>query len=272
MIVSSQQAEEGVKLVLGGEDGSIFRVCPVKMLPKDSEGYPLLGNVRINPNRLFVLLDDSSNPSEDGTGIKGLKVGEGITLGRQGPLVEERFPNSSIREDKGVSRSHLDILVGEDGSISIVDHSTNGTWVDVVAKVDEGPANPWESLAQWPEAPKAAPGEFIDSTPWSASVALSEAPPKNEVVGTQVYEAAASGASLDEMTEGLTENDKNVLARIAFEAREKREAQQSGDGERSRSCSRQIGALLNGAQNKKRVNDVMRRYASVVYGNDNVAF
>lgn len=272
MTVSPQQAKGGVKLVLGGEDGPTFRIFHVDGLPKDDKGNPLLGDVGINPNRSFVLVDDSSSPSEDGTGIKGLKPGEGITLGRRGPLVEERFPNSNVRDDERVSRSHLDILAGKDGGIVIVDHSTNGTEVDVAVKVDKGPANSWESLAKWPEAPKAAPVEFIDSTPWSASVALPEAVPKAEIVGARVDETAARAALLDQMTQGLTEYDKEVLAWIAFEAKEKRDAQLSGDGERSRSCSQQIGALLNRAQNKERVEGVMRQYASVMYGSDNVAF
>lgn len=274
MIVSPQQAKGGVGLRLGTKDGPVFGIYSTDELPRDAYGYRVFDGTRIGPGTPFLLVAYPRDLSSGAhAGFEELEIGKGVTLGRRERLTEKNFPNSPIHSSEYVSKSHAGIKVKGDRSIIVTDHSLNGTEVDVAAKVDEGPVGPWESLAQWPEAPKAAPGEFIDSTPWSASVALPEAVPNNiEVVGTQVDETAARAALLDRMTQGLTEGDKKVLTWIAFEAKEKRDAQRSDDGERSRSCSQQIGVLLNRAQNKEKVEGVMRQYASVMHGGDNVAF
>lgn len=168
MTVSPQQAKGGVGLRLGTKDGPVFGIYSTDELPRDAYGYRVFDGTQIGPGVPFLLVAYPRHPSSGAhAGFEELEIGKGVTLGRRERLTEKNLPNSPIHSSEYVSRLHAGIKVKEDYSIVVTDHSLNGTEVDVAVKVDKGPANPWEILAKWPEAPKAAPGEFIDSTPWS---------------------------------------------------------------------------------------------------------
>lgn len=170
MYIPRSHIEQGVELRLGGEETSSLLVYPVDRLPVDAGGYPMLGGLSISHAIEFVLIDPSIEPSEGNVGLKGLRRGEEVAIGRDSDLMRTRFSGSALLRSPEVSRQHLDIRVDDNGSVIVTDHSTNGTELAVLKDIKESDEMTWDDLAPHtdePEPKAAGVPEFIDKTPWS---------------------------------------------------------------------------------------------------------
>lgn len=144
-----------VQLQLGDTKLKILRVAD---LPEGRNGR-IYGDNTINPEVPFLLVADEP----DKPGLKGLRVGDPVYLGRSKQGSIDRFP--FLLNDDTISRHHATITVGETGEISISDHSTNGTHVSYERPSPE--TNPWlqqeETLPRdsWEDLTKYRPQPFL---------------------------------------------------------------------------------------------------------------
>ncbi|MCB9819776.1 hypothetical protein H6796_00500 [Candidatus Nomurabacteria bacterium] len=125
-----------ISLELGSSSLSILKVSELSI---DGDDIPVYNGLRINPNRLYIITS-SVDVNNEGRGVKGLRIGEMLQIGRNSDLATSKaFP--SLTEDPYVSGSHMWVEVNESGGVSIHDTSTNGTRVSYCRVDNESSIN-----------------------------------------------------------------------------------------------------------------------------------
>lgn len=95
----------------------------------------------IDPTCRFLVVSEDPD-LEHGQGIKGIRPHKSVVVGRESEC--ERFPGLN---NVSVSRHHLEIICDEDGRLTIVDTSTNGTIVEYYCR----PSSQWDALQNFGE-------------------------------------------------------------------------------------------------------------------------
>lgn len=95
----------------------------------------------IDPTCRFLVVSEDPD-LEHGQGIKGIRPHNSVVVGRKSEC--ERFPELN---NVSVSRCHIKIMCDEDGRLTIVDTSTNGTTVEYYRQ----PSSQWDDLRNFGE-------------------------------------------------------------------------------------------------------------------------
>lgn len=124
-----------VILKLGETAFSLVILNPQKDLTEDERNGKRLG---VGPNIETLIIDTSRFDPDAGQGLKAVRDGETVELGRSTKIGLERFDLKSNR----ISRMHVGVTKSPDGeTITIEDHNTlNGTYIGMlpsVSAVDE---------------------------------------------------------------------------------------------------------------------------------------
>ena len=154
---SPEEMPSEIVLLLGGSSASRgiepvrLRILNVSDWPvshsglvySDQETKNKYNNDRytIDPTCRFLVVSEDPD-LEHSRGIKGIRPHNSVVVGRESEC--ERFPELN---NISVSRHHIKIMCDEDGRLTIVDTSTNGTMVEYYRQ----PSSQWDALQNFGE-------------------------------------------------------------------------------------------------------------------------
>ena len=130
-----------------GDAPDSFVIADLRRIPigADQDGnYRVFNGMKIAAEANFLLLSKDYQPGS-GKGLKGIRVGETVTIGRH-ERTSDRF-----NLNRTTSGTHFSISHNKDGRLTIIDHnSTNGTSVSSASGVRERVQ--WQSRKEQEEA------------------------------------------------------------------------------------------------------------------------
>lgn len=153
---SPEEMPSEIALLLGGStsqgiDPVRLRILNVSDWPVSHRGWLVYNDQAtrnkyrndryIDPTCRFLVVSEDPDLKHS-RGIKGIRPDKPVIIGRESEC--ERFPELN---NISVSRCHIKIMCDEDGRLTIVDTSTNGTIVEYYCR----PSSQWDALQNFGE-------------------------------------------------------------------------------------------------------------------------